>query len=67
MVFWTKIAQKRHCWSKTRLSEKPHLILHIRISLGIKFYVKLKNFTFSTTFAKKGHFRLKTEKNEQHH
>ena len=39
-----------------------HWILHIRISLGTKFQLKLTNLIFWTKFAQKGCFRSKTEK-----
>ena len=43
-------------------SEHHHSILHIRISLGIKFHLRLTILTIWTKFAPKGHFRSKTEK-----
>ena len=36
--------------------------LHIRISLGTKFQLKLTILIFSTKIAQKGYFQLKTEK-----
>ena len=36
--------------------------MHIRISLGAKFKLKLPIFIFLAKFAQKGYFQLKTEK-----
>ena len=36
--------------------------MHIRISVRIKFHIKLTILTFRTKFAQKEYFRLKTKK-----
>ena len=45
-----------------RKSEQCHWILHIRISLGTKFHIKLTISIFWTKFAQKGFFPFKAEK-----
>ena len=52
---------------KNRKSEQHHWVLHIRISLSNKFYLKLIILIFGTKFAQYGWFQYKTEKNEQRH
>ena len=47
---------------KNEKSEQHHWILHIRISLGTKFSLKLTILIFWTKFAEKEYFRLKTKK-----
>ena len=47
--------------------EHHHWISHIRISLGIKFYLKLIILTVWTKFAKKRAFLVKNEKSEHRH
>ena len=44
-------------WNRER--EHHYWILHIRISLGTKFQLKLRTLIFGTKFAQKGYFRLK--------
>ena len=48
---------------ENRKSEYHHGILHILISLGTKFHLKLIILSFWTKFThpKKGYFQLKTE------
>ena len=46
---------------KNGKSEHHYWILHIRISLGTKFLLKLTILIFLTKFAQKGNFRSKTE------
>ena len=43
-------------------SGHQHWILHIRISQGTEFQLKLKILRFWTKFAQKGYFLSKTEK-----
>ena len=43
-------------------NEQHHWLLHIRISLGITFQLKLKILIFWTKFSQKGCFRFKTGK-----
>ena len=47
-------------WNRKR--EHHHEILRIRISLGIKFQLKLTILSFWTKFTQKKHFQWKTEK-----
>ena len=47
---------------KREKSEHRHWIKHTRISLGIKFHLKLTILTFWTTFTQKGYFPWKTKK-----
>ena len=51
---------KRSIPVKNVKSEHHHLILHIRISLGTKFQLKLTILTFLIKFAQKGNFQSKT-------
>ena len=51
---------------KNRKSEHHHWILHILISLGTKFPLKLTVLIFLTRFVQKGFFWSKTEKWTQH-
>ena len=51
-VFLVKIGKSKH----------HHWILHIWISLGTKFHLKLGILIFGTKFAQKGYFWSKTEK-----
>ena len=46
---------------KLKKREQRHWILHIRISLGTKFQLKLTISIFWTNFAQKGCFQSKTE------
>ena len=43
-------------------SENRHLIVHVRISLGTKFQLKLIILFFLIKFSQKGYFWSKTEK-----
>ena len=47
---------------ENRKSEHHHWIVHIRISVGTKFQLKLISLILWTKFAQKGFFRSKTEK-----
>ena len=63
--FWLygqKIAPKRVFPVKNKKIEHHHWILHIRISLGTKFQLKLIILTFWTKFAQKEYFQSKTKK-----
>ena len=51
--FGTKFAQKRYFRSKTKKSDYHRCILHIWISLGTKFQLKLAILIFWTKFAQK--------------
>ena len=58
LIFWNKFTanskrERHHDW-----------ILHIQISLGTKFQLKLE---ILTQFVQKGYFRSKTENIEHHH
>ena len=53
--------ETRKTTSLNKESEHDYWILHIRIGLGTKFYLKLIILIFWTKFAQKGHFRSKTE------
>ena len=57
-----QICSQREFLIKNEKSEHRHWILHIRISLCIKFHLKLIILTFWTKFAHKGHFWSKTKK-----
>ena len=57
---YNKWAQKRSLWSKK--SEYQHWILHIRISSGSTFQLKLTSLIFLAKFAHKWYFRSKTKK-----
>ena len=60
--FWTKFAQK---WCFQSKIDKVHITfftLHIWISLGTIFKIKLTILIFWTKFAQKGYFQSKTEK-----
>ena len=46
---------------KNRKKEHHHVSLHIWISLGAKFHLKLIILSFWTRFMMKSHFQLKTE------
>ena len=56
-----QICPKRVFRVKNEKIEQHHWILHIRISLATKFYLKLIILTFWTKFAQKGHFQSKTK------
>ena len=58
---WTKLAKK----VENRKSEHHYEILHIQISLGIKFRLKLTLLNFWIESTQKGYFR--TKKNENYH
>ena len=52
MKFGTKLGQKGYYFQlKSKEKEHHHSILHIRNSLGTKFYFKQTIFNFGTTFA----------------
>ena len=55
--FLDHICPKRLLPIKSRKCEHHQWILHIRISLGTKFQLKLIIMTFWTKFAQKGYFR----------
>ena len=46
---------------KKKKVEQHHWILHIRLSLGIKFPLKLPTLIFRTKFTPKRYFQLKTK------
>ena len=52
---------------KKRKNEHYHWILHVRISAGTKFQLKLIILIFWTKFAQKGYLYSKTKKSEQYH
>ena len=54
-------------YSKQQKWTPPRLNLHIQISLGTKFQLKLEILIFWTKFVQKGYFRSKTENIEHHH
>ena len=60
LFFWTKFAQKG-IPVENKKSEHHHGILHIRISLGTKFQLKLIISSFWTKFTQKRYFQLKAE------
>ena len=66
MIFLSNFAQKTCFWSKTEKNEHHHWILHIRISLGTKFQLKLTILIFWIEFVQKV-FPVKNRKSEQHH
>ena len=47
---------------KRKKNEHHHWILHVRISFGIKFQLKVTILMFSTKFAHQGYFHSKTKK-----
>ena len=53
---------KRVFLVSNRKSEHHHWILHIRISVGTKFQLKLTSLIFWTKFLPKGYFQSKTNK-----
>ena len=59
----------QHCPKRVdnKKSEQHHWILHIRITLAMKFRLKLTNLTFWTKFVQKGHFRSKNVKSKRNH
>ena len=60
MTFWTKLAQKRYFWTKTK---KVNSIIQFYIfKLGIKFHLKLTILTIWNKFSQKGYFQSKAEK-----
>ena len=59
--FWTKFPQKEYFPVKNGKSEHSHWILQIRISLGIKFHLKLIILIFLTKFVHQGYFQSKTK------
>ena len=61
MISWTKFAQKGCFRSKTEKMNIIDWILHIWISSGTKFQLKLTSLIFFTKLAPKKNFRLKTE------
>ena len=52
---------------KSRKSEHPHLMLHIKISQSTKFQLKLAILNFRTKLTQEGCFQSKKEKNEINH
>ena len=62
MIFWTKFVQKCCFPSKTEKENTTIKLLHIRISLGTKFQLKLTILIFPNKFTQKGCFQSKTEK-----
>ena len=60
LIFWTKFAQKGFPVEK-RKSEHHHGILHIWISLGTKFQLKLIILSFWIKFTQKRYFQSKRE------
>ena len=61
MVFWTKFAKKDISRQKQK-KWTSSLNLHIQISLGIKFQLKLTILNFLTRFTQKGFLWFRTEK-----
>ena len=58
-----KFASKGYSQSKKwKVNSTHHWILHIQISLGTKFQLKLIILIFSTKFAQNGYFQSKSEK-----
>ena len=64
--FWTKSAQKGHS-DRNQKSEHGHWILHIKISLGIKFDLKLKILIFLDQIIPKKVFPAENERIEYRH
>ena len=76
LIFWIKFVKKGISRSKTEKvniiafyifkswlhKNNPNLILHIRTSLGIKFYFKQASLNFGTRFHQKGNFCWKKKK-----
>ena len=63
MKFGTKFGQKGYYFQlKSKEKEYHRSILHIRNSLGTKFYFKQTIFNFGTSFAQKEHSQSKLEK-----
>ena len=60
--FKDKLCPKRVVPVKNRKSEQHHQILHIQISLGTKFHLKLTILIFWTKFAQKGISNLNQKK-----
>ena len=60
MTFWTKCAQKKYFRLKIKKIEHHHWTLHIRISQGAKYQLKLIFLTFWAKFAEKGYFQWKS-------
>ena len=58
--FLDEICPKRVFSVQSRKSEQHHWILHIRISLGTKFQLKVTILIFWTKFSRKVCFRSKT-------
>ena len=65
--FLEQICPKRVFLLKNQKNEHHHWILHVRISVGAKFQLKVTILMFWTEFAHKGYFHSKTKKNEHHH
>ena len=59
MNFGTKFFQKRYFRWETEKNEHQHLIMHLRIRLGIKFQLKLIVLMFGPNLLKKGIWVLK--------
>ena len=62
MIILDQICPKRAFSVEMSVVEHHHWILHIRITLGNKFHVKLKILIFWIKFALKEYFRSKMEK-----
>ena len=60
--FWGQICPKKIFSVKNDKSEHHHWMLHIRISLGTKFKLRLTILIFQTKFAQKVYFRSKSAK-----
>ena len=65
--FFEQYLPKGEFWWETKASAYHHWILHIWISLGTKFQLKLPILSFWTRFAQKGYFQSKNGKSERHH
>ena len=60
--FCNQICPKYLFSIKNRKSEHHHSILHVRISVGTKFQLKLIILIFWTKFAQKGYFHSKRKR-----
>ena len=61
MIFWTTFARKGCFRPKTKRSEQCHWILHISVSLGTKFQLKMTFWISWTISPEKGVFGLNRE------
>ena len=66
MIFSTKFCPKGVYPVKNRKSKHHHWILHIQISLGTKFQLKLMILIFWNKFARKGCFLSKAKSKHYH-